>query len=87
MAKVPQKEILLWLFYLLPSYEHLVLYSFLNMQINESEKRGSRARVKINFRASELIGTDHPLCFRTTVHFKLCNIIPYGGNMKSLPLF
>lgn len=38
MAKVPQKEILLWLFYLLPSYEHLVLYSFLNMQINESEK-------------------------------------------------
>ena len=54
MAKVPQKKF----FFYGSFYEHLVLYSFLNVQIEESEKRGSRGRVKMSFRVSKLIGTD-----------------------------
>ena len=39
-------------------YENLVLYLFLNVQIEESEKRGTRGRVKMSFRVSKLIGTE-----------------------------
>lgn len=43
------------LYHLLPSYVHQVLYSFLNLQIQESGKRDSRSRVKTRFRGSTLI--------------------------------
>ena len=83
MAKVPPKEFLLWLFFF---YELLVLYSFLNVNRRIREK-GSQGKVKMSFRVSKLIGTDYPLCFWTTVHFNLYNIILIDGNMESLLLF